>query len=138
MLSSADWPKPVAELNAIIMIAKYSRIERNKDYLFTGAPVFTGVPDSGCGSTFPLIRTTFVGSFTALEVIVTLLLIAPGRLVSYFTVIVPVLPGAIGSFGHEGTVHPHDPFAFEMIYGSVPVFLKVKVHVPFPPNSTSP
>jgi hypothetical protein len=58
-----------------------------------GAPVgdFTGAPPGagafGSDSTVPLIRTTFVGSFTALELIVTDLLIGPGRFVSYFTVI---------------------------------------------------
>ena len=74
-----------------------------------------GAPEVGLGRTFPLIRITFVGVFTAFEEIVTLLLIAPGRFVSYFTVIEAVFPGASGSFGQEGTVHPQDPFALEMI-----------------------
>jgi hypothetical protein len=107
--------------------------------LLVGAPeLFTGAPLSGAGRTFPLIRITFVGSFTAFEVIVTLLLIAPGRFVSYFTVIVPFAPGAIGSFGHSGTVHPQDPFAVEIIKGSLPVFLNSNVHVPSAPYFTVP
>ena len=59
----------------------------------------------------------------AFEVIVTLLLIGPGLFVSYFTLIEPLAPGAIGSFGQVGTVQPHDPLAFDMINGSFPVFL---------------
>ena len=59
----------------------------------------------------------------AFDVIVTLLLIGPGRLVSYFTRMVPFAPGAIGSFGHSGTVQPQEPFALEIIKGSSPVFL---------------
>jgi hypothetical protein len=35
-------------------------------------------------------------------------------------------PGAIGSFGHSGTVHPQLPFASEIINGSEPVFVKTK------------
>ena len=58
---------------------------------------------------------------------VTDLLIAPGRFVSYFTRIEPEAPGAIGSLDHSGTVHPHEPLAFEMINGSFPVFLNSKV-----------
>ena len=90
--------------------------------------MLTGAPEEGASLTFPLIRITLEGSFTALEVIVTLLLIAPGRFVSYLTAIEAVAPGAIGSFGHDGTVHPQDPFAFEMINGAFPVFLNSKVH----------
>lgn len=81
--------------------------------MLIGAPaLFTGVPLSGAGPTSPLIRITLLGSLSALEVIVTLLLIGPGRLVSYLTRMVPFAPGAIGSFGHSGTVHPQDPFAW--------------------------
>ena len=56
-----------------------------------------------------------------------LLLIGPGRLVSYFTRIEPVAPGAIGSFDHSGTVQPHEPLALEIINGSFPVFLNSNV-----------
>ena len=46
------------------------------------------------------MRITLVGSLEALEVMVTDLLIGPMRLVSYFTVIADVLPGAMGDFSH--------------------------------------
>jgi hypothetical protein len=39
----------------------------------------------------------------------------------------PVAPGAIGSFGQVGTVQPHEPLEFEMIRGSSPVFLNSNV-----------
>jgi hypothetical protein len=78
--------------------------------------------------TLPLILITFVDAFVAFEVIVMLLLIAPGRFVSYFTVIFEDAPGAIGSLGHAGTVQPQDPLAFEMINGALPVFLNSNVH----------
>ena len=54
--------------------------------------------------------TTLEGSFTAFEVMVTDLLNGPGRLVSYFTLILVEAPGAIGSFDHSGTVHPQEPY----------------------------
>ena len=97
-------------------------------YLLAGAPVsLTGAPEVGFGLMLPLILITFVGVLTAFEVIVTDLLMAPGRLVSYFTEISAVAPGAIGSFGQDGTVHPQDPFAFDIIKGAFPVFLKLNV-----------
>ena len=71
-----------------------------------GAPAagcFTGTPPllpRSEASTLPLMRITLVGSFEALDVIVTDLLIGPMRLVSYFTVIADVLPGAMGDFSH--------------------------------------
>ena len=89
--------------------------------------LFTGAPPSGAGPTSPLIRMILLGSLIAFESIVTLLLIGPGRFVSYLTRIEPVAPGAICSFYHSGTVQPHDPFALEMINGSLPVFLNSKV-----------
>ena len=95
--------------------------------------MFTGEAPSGAGATFPLIRITLLGSFTAFEVIVTFLLIAPALLVSYLTEITPLAPGAIGSLGQTGTVQPQDPFAFEIINGSLPVFLNSNVHVPSAP-----
>jgi len=84
------------------------------------------MPLSGAGPTSPLMRITLFGSLMAFEVMVTLLLIGPGRFVSYLTRIVPFAPGAIGSFGHSGTVQPQDPLALEMINGSSPVFLNSK------------
>jgi hypothetical protein len=45
----------------------------------------------------------------------------------------PVFPGAIASFGHSGTVQPHDPRAFVIKNGSFPVFVKVNSQVPSPP-----
>ena len=78
------------------------------NYIFAGAPeLFTGAPLLGACPTSPLILRTLVEAFTALEVMVTLLLIGPGLLVSYFTLIFPVAPGAIVSeaeervFGHR-------------------------------------
>ena len=35
-------------------------------------------------------------------------------------------PGNIGNLGHSGTVHPHEPFALEIIRGVSPSFLKIK------------
>ena len=64
---------------------------------------------------------------------VTFLLITPAREVSYFTLIEALAPGAIGSFGHSGTVQPHEPFAFEIINGALPVFLNSNVQVPSAP-----
>ena len=55
------------------------------------------------------MRMTLVGSLVALEVMVTLLLIGPMRLVSYRTLIDEVAPGMMGVFSHFGTVHPHEP-----------------------------
>ena len=49
---------------------------------------------------------------------------------SYFTFNSPEAPGAIGSLGQEGTVQPQDPFALEMINGSVPVLVKINTHSP--------
>jgi hypothetical protein len=66
------------------------------------------------------------------------LLITPGRFVSYLTLIDAFAPGAIGSFGHSGTVHPQDPFALEIIKGAFPVFLNSNVHVPSAPYFTVP
>ena len=44
-----------------------------------------------------------------------------------FTSIVPVAPGAIGSLGHCGTVHPQDPLHLSRMSGSAPVLVNVKV-----------
>src|SRR5205085_1427353 len=46
--------------------------------------------------------------------------------------------GRIGSFGHLGTVHPHEPCASLMIMGFLPTFLKTKSHSAGGPSITSP
>ena len=87
---------------------------------------FTGVVDvPSTASVLPLIRITCVGFVTAFDVIVTLLLKAPILFVSYFTLITLLAPGAIGSFGQTGTVHPQDPFELEIIKGASPVFVNL-------------
>jgi hypothetical protein len=101
--------------------------------LFGAPALFTGDAPSGAGATFPLILITLFGSFTAFEVIVTFLLIAPALFVSYFTEITPLAPGAIGSFGQDGTVQPQDHCALEIINGAFPVLVNSKVQVPFAP-----
>jgi hypothetical protein len=113
--------------------------------LFSGAPVeagFTGAPPAGApaseASTLPLIRITFVGSFVAFDVMVTLLLIGPMRFVSYRTLITEVAPGMIGSLSHFGTVHPQEPLHREMIRGSVPSFVTVNWHPPSAPCEMVP
>ena len=79
--------------------------------------------------------STFISPFTVKKVwtgsvfavIVTLLLCFP-----FFpfelktTFISPCSPGAIGAFGHWGTVHPQLPFAFLISRGSFPVLVKTK------------
>jgi hypothetical protein len=112
-------------------------------YLFAGAPAgaLTGAPPGvapGSGPTFPFILTTFTGSFTAFELIVTVLLIGPGRFVSYFTSISEDSPGKIGFGSHFGTVQPQDPWQLVKTNMSVPVFVTLNLHSPFPPNGTSP
>ena len=94
----------------------------DEDYPFStgaiGLASFTGEEgDSGAAATSPLIRITFVGSLVALLETVTLLLIAPTRLVSYLTVIAVVAPGMIGSVSHFGTVHPQLPLQLVRING---------------------
>lgn len=79
------------------------------------------------------MRTVIVGSFTAFDVMVTDLLICPGRLVSYFTEITEVSPGLIGAFSHFGTVQPHDPLQRVMVKGAVPVLVTTNSHVPSEP-----
>ena len=105
-------------------------------YLFTGAPALlflTGAPESAGASIFPLILTTFVGSFTAFEVMVTDLLIGPTRVLSYFTLIAELSPGRIGLVSHLGTVQPQDPLHFEIINGSVPELVTVNSQLVSPP-----
>jgi hypothetical protein len=112
--------------------------------LFKGAPVeagFTGAPPAllmSDASTFPLMRITFVGSLEALEVMVTLLLSGPIRLVSYRTLMADVAPGMMGVFSHFGTVHPHEPLQREMIKGSVPSLVTVNSQPPSAPCEMVP
>src|SRR5690554_46342 len=79
--------------------------------------------------TIPFIRNTLLLS-VAFEVMVIDLFIGPILLVAYFTSISPLSPGLIGFFGQVGTVQPQDPLAFEIINGSFPVFLNLKVRTP--------
>ena len=68
--------------------------------------LFAGTDDSGAFSTVPEIFNTFEPTF---EVTVIVLLNGPGRpCVLYVAVILPDLPGAIGSFGQVGVVQPQD------------------------------
>ena len=101
--------------------------------MLAGPALLAGTPLAGFGKTLPFILTTFVGSLIAFENIVTLLFIEPGLLVSYLTLSWLVAPGAIGSFGQLGTVQPHEPFAFEIINASEPVFFISKMQVPSAP-----
>src|SRR5215204_5844003 len=45
------------------------------------------------------------------------------------TLICPLSPFFIGSFGQTGTVQPHEPCASEMISGSLPTLEKLKSYV---------
>ena len=57
---------------------------------------------------------------------------------SYFTLIEAEAPGAIGSFGHSGTVHPQEPLAFDITKASFPSFVNSNVQAPSPPYLTVP
>lgn len=92
----------------------------------------------GAASTVPLMRITFSGEFTALLVTVTLLLMAPTRLVSYFTVMVVLAPGNTGSVSHLGTVQPQLPLQLVRINGALPVLVTVNSHVPLAPWAMLP
>src|SRR5690606_36192709 len=83
--------------------------------------------ESSLGKTLPLICKVTIGVSTALEVIVMVLRIGPTRLVSYFTTISSLSPGAIGPSGFEEVVHPHVVFTLLITNGSSPVLVKVKV-----------
>src|SRR5687768_4604683 len=58
---------------------------------------------------------------------VTVLLMVPIRVISYLILISAVAPALMGSFGHSGMVHPHDPTALVIINGAEPVFLNFKI-----------
>lgn len=53
--------------------------------------------------------------------------------VLYLIFISPFLFGRIGSFGHDGTVQPHDENADVIISGSLPIFSNSKKHSPDEP-----
>ena len=61
-------------------------------------------------------------TFTALLSTVMVLRMGPVCML-YFTSILPVLPGAIGSVGFEGTVQPQLDCTLVMIKGSSPVLV---------------
>ena len=65
-----------------------------------------------------MVKILFFCSVLVVKVIVFVNF--PILLVSYFTPILALDPGRIGSFGKVGTVHPHDPLAFEMMRGAFP------------------
>ena len=78
------------------------------------------------------VRTVVFG--LVFEYTVTVFLSSPS--VSRFfglntTSILPFAPGMIGSFGQFGTVQPHEPFAFSINNGSVPVFTNSKAWLVF-------
>ena len=86
-----------------------------------------GVAPAAGALTSPLILIILV-EVSPFEVIVTDLLIKPILFVSYFTLIAEEAPGAIGSRGHSGTVHPQEPLALVINNGSVPVFVNTNSH----------
>ena len=105
-----------------------------------GLVAFTGEVGAGVAEAFtsPLIRMILVGEFTALLVMVTDLLMGPTRLLSYFTVMMDVLPGAIGAVAQVGTVQPQLPLQLLMIKGWSPVLVTLNSQVPFAPWSIMP
>ena len=102
------------------------------NYSLTGPSAgFIGEAELSGAFISPFILMIFTGLLVALDCMVTDLFIKPILLVSYLTFNSPVFPGAIGSLGHEGTVHPHEPLAFEITKSSEPVLVKTKTHSPF-------
>jgi len=67
------------------------------------------------------MRNPFTGLVLALEVTVIVLLMGPTRLVSYFTSIFPLAPGATGWFVQEGTVQPQEEATLVITSGALPV-----------------
>ena len=86
----------------------------------------TGVAAGAAGVTSAVIvRIVWAGSVFAVTVtFFVCLFFFPLEL--NFTSILPVAPGAIGSFGHCGTVHPQDPLQLSRMSGSAPVFVNSK------------
>ena len=103
------------------------------DYFFSkGAPPFSlsgAFASLGWGFTSPFI-VKITGFLLALVVIVIVLVNLPTLLVAYLTPISEVAPAAIGSLDHVGTVQPQLPFAFLIINGSVPLFVKTNFLTP--------
>ena len=83
-----------------------------------------------------MVSTTVL--FVALEFTVTVLWKLPIRFVSYFTVMFPSAPGAIGSRVHFGVVQPQEARTEFKTNGSVPSFLNLNTRVPFAPFSILP
>lgn len=105
-----------------------------------GLTSFTGLEgvDTALAFTSPLMRTIFSGALVALLLIVTLLLMGPSRLVSYFTVTSVLAPGATGAVSHFGTVQPQLPLQVLMINGWSPVLVTLNSQVPLAPLSIEP
>lgn len=101
---------------------------------------FTGLVGAGVATAVisPLMRTIFSGAFIALLLMVTDLLIGPTRLLSYFTVMMDEVPGAIGAVSHLGTVQPQLPLQLLMINGWSPVLVTLNSQVPLAPWSMVP
>lgn len=61
-----------------------------------------------CYKTVPLIFKETIGVLSAFELTVMVFRMGPTRLVSYFTWISPLSPGAMGASGFLGMVHPQE------------------------------
>jgi len=57
----------------------------------------------------------------------------PTRLVSYFTSIFPLAPGATGWFVQEGTVQPQDEATLVITSGALPVLVNSNTRTPSAP-----
>ena len=79
--------------------------------------------------TSPFTVKTLVFS-AELVVRVMVLVNLPILFVAYFTPIEADSPGAIGAFGHVGTVQPQLPLAFEIINGAFPVLIRTNSLLP--------
>lgn len=68
----------------------------------------------------------------------TVLRIGPTLLVSYFTSILPVAPGAMGASGFLGIVQPQLERTSEITKGASPVFVNSNTRTPSLPLAISP
>ena len=103
-----------------------------------GEEAFSAVVYTLGGSldTIPLMYKVFVTS-TAFEVTLILLLKFPNLpLLLYIAFISLVWPGAIGSFGHSGVVHPQEALTAVITIGSFPTLVNLKTCVAFTPSIT--
>lgn len=101
-------------------------------YLESGpADFFSKILFSSLTKTVPLIRKATIpfSLLIALVSTVIVLLIGPGFML-YCTSIFSEAPGAIGSLGKLGTVHPQLLFASLIIKGLSPVLVNSKVLFP--------